>query len=109
MKYIKTYENSNKNYTIQSFVDIPYWRYRNSKVDTIMKVEFYDNNENNFYSDWKFTTMDINTYEFFELIYKNDFLYQILQLEDPEKILRPANKKEIEKFNLALQTNKYNL
>lgn len=111
MKYIKLFEGlPTKHYSIQDFIDIPYWKYKNSGVDSIMKVEFLDNDKlGKWNSDYKFTFFNLKDSTFFDHIDKNNFLYQIMNLEVPKKILRPATDEEIELFKGNFLTKKYNL
>jgi hypothetical protein len=97
---------------IEDFLDIPYWRYANSQVDSIMKVEFLDNDKEGrkWNSDYRFTFFRLNDNgTFFEHIDKNNFLYQIMNLDIPEKILRPATDEEIEIFKGNILTRKFNI
>ena len=114
MKHLKLFEEFT--YTVQDFLDIPYWRYKNSQVDTIMKVEFLDNDKDGqkWNSEYRFTFFNMTNknslkYTFFELINKNDFLYRIINLDIPEKILRPATDEEIELFKEKELMRKYNI
>ena len=111
MKYLKLFEELSNTYKVQDFIDIPYWRYRNSQVDTIMKVEYLDNDKEGrkWNSDYRFTFLRLNDGSFFEMIDKNNFLYQILNLDVPEKILRPATDGEIEPFKERELAKKFNI
>ncbi len=112
MKYIKLFEGlPTKHYSIQDFTNIPYWRYKNSQVDSIMKVEFLDNDKEGqkWNSDYNFTFFNLKDSTFFEHIDKNNFLYQIMNLDIPNKILRPANDDEIELFKGNFLVKKFNI
>ena len=111
MKYLKIFEDWDRTYKLQDFLDIPYWRYKNSGVNTIMKVEFLDNDKNGskWNSDYKIIFFSLINNTFHEIIWKNDFLYQIMNLDIPEKILRPATDEEIDLFKDNLLTRKFNI
>lgn len=112
MKHLKLFEELDRTYKVEDFLDIPYWRYRNKTVDTIMKAEYLDNDQYKYNSNWNFTFLslkEIDEFFFYELTLKNDFLYEIIKLDIPEKILRPATEEEIELFKGHFLTRKYNI
>ena len=108
MKHLKIYEDFDRTYKLQDFIDIPYWRYKNS----IMKVEFLDNDKNGskWNSDYKIIFFSLLHDQLTsEVILKSDFLSSIMKLDVPEKILRPANDEEVEFFKEKEIIRKYNI
>lgn len=64
----------------------PYWRYRNSTIDSIIKIEYLPNN----YYD--FTILHINTNEIEKNIFNEFHIGGMIINNDQNKILRPATK-----------------
>ena len=106
MKHIKIYEDFDT-YSIQDFLDIPYWRYKNRYIDCIMHVDFLDTDEHKWNSEYKYTILNNNA--FLELVYKQEFLLNIIKLQEPEKILRPATEDEIKEFEFQKDMKKFNI
>jgi hypothetical protein len=107
MKYIKHYENESL-FKIQDILDKVYWYYKNSQVESILKVEIVDNYKKDSYNrEYDYTFLNLNTGKINVVRYDNDLLYKIFQIED--KILRPATPKEIETLIAIEKSDKYNL
>ena len=74
MKYLKLFEKiKTEGLSPTDFIENSYWRFRNSYMDSIMKVEEVHNDRE---------------------------LWQVVDFELKEKILRPATKEEIEQFEI---------
>ena len=103
MKPIKRFENL-KEYSIKDFYNIQYWRYRNSKIDTILCVIYPIVKEIIYF---EFLKLDDN--KFFHMTFKFYQIRELFELEDDIKLFRPASTEEIEKYKLEKDSKKYNL
>lgn len=106
MRYLKTYEELN-NISVEDFRKIKYWRYCHSKVNSIIKVEFNSDFNDD---EYDFTLYDINKKKLSELKWLPvTFINGMIDLKDDNKVLRPATEEEIEEFKIVEKAKKYNL
>lgn len=112
MRYIKTYEvvvkPEGQEYSVSDFVNIPYWRYRNSLIDCIMKVEKYSTGKYHGDNSFEFKVLKDGD-KFIYMKFKSEDIREFIYLEDPIKIIRPATEEEIEDFKFKEDTKNYNL
>lgn len=109
--YIKTYEDLENaiQYTITDLIKIPYWRLKHATTDSMFRI-------NKFWHDytWKtnfditFYNLDVNNTFHTGDFWDEQMMRKLLKIED-NKIIRPATPEEIEQFDLAEMTKKYNV
>jgi len=115
MRHIKKYENLKSSpYCINDFKIFKYWRYRNSCINIIWKLDKLEVKQSGVHvmeDEYRFLVLHLN-------VNKNKIdtielgpavLQGMIDLKEKNKILRPATPEEIEEFELKVSANKYNL
>ena len=107
--FIKTYEDLEHYYTINEIIDIPYWRLKHATMDSVFKINKITREyswKNNF--DITIYNLDTNKFKNVDCLDDDDIMMKIFNLNDG-RLIRPATKEEIEQFDLAEKTKKYNI
>lgn len=100
MKHIKIYESYADKFNTKN----KYWRYKNSKLDSILKINIVNKYEYNC------TILNLETNSINKDVTLTDVIMKkIVELDEVGKIFRPANEEEIEHFKFIETSNKYNL
>lgn len=85
---------------INNIIEVVHWRYITTKINCILKIEKLEDNIG-------LIIYDLEIDKIRDIIIDNSMLLQILNVSN--KILEPASKKEVEKFNRKLKERCENL
>lgn len=106
LRFNEEYDNWNWRYSdTWKYMKCSYWRFK-INIDCILKVDIssiYDKNPHNF------TTLNLETGDFENDVLDGDTMEIMAEMAKKGAMLRPATDEEIEQFELAINTNKYNL